>query len=388
MVSKYRILSFHHIPNNGAFLFTYSLLNLFRQNFRSAQVKVLDYRSPRLMLIEGLKQFKFFQRLPLFYWRRSRLWKNTLKRALDLDRQYPRLARYGKMGRHFSENYDAMIVGMDVWCIVEKTERPPFPNLYWLPGKMDSKKIAYGVSAYNSDVSLIHKHGTKISEYLNDFDIIGSRDRFTHDMVSRYRTRASGMIEMIPDPTFLYDIEPTGVKGKLTELGVNSNRPVIGILIFGQQELSEAIKQHYQSRGYQIVALSMYNSSADINLGHVLDPFEWAETFKLLTFCITDRYHGTIFCLKNQTPFISIEKDTHLPKSQSKLLGLLEDFNLSRCYANPEDEDFNIPRFLYQAGEIEANWAKSLKDQIPLKIEKMQTRHHDFIRRMKLDIAV
>jgi polysaccharide pyruvyl transferase WcaK-like protein len=194
-------------------------------------------------------------------------------------------------------------------------------------------------------------------------------------------------VEMVPDPTFMYDIKPVGVQHKLSQIGIDFNRPILGILLFGHDILSQAIKSHYKSKGYQIVALSMYNPCADFNLGHVLDPFEWAETFRLLTFCITDRFHGAIFCLKNRTPFICLEKDTHLPKSQSKTYDLLSNFNLTRCHVNPLEEKFNSSNFLQHASEIEANWTKSLESVISSKIDAAKYRHQDFLRKIKREIS-
>ena len=166
---------------------------------------------------------------------------------------------------------------------------------------MDIPKIAYGVSGYNSDASLIQFHQDKITKYINDFEIIGSRDRFTHQMVTGHRTRSDGLVEMLPDPTFLYEIKPTGIGDKLSSLGVDLTRPILGTLLFGNTELAKEIQANYTAKGYQILALSMYNPYADINLGHLLDPFEWAEVFQYLNFCVSDRFHGTLFCLKNHT---------------------------------------------------------------------------------------
>ncbi len=362
-------------------------MHLFLGGFQSTEIKVLDYKSFRLALYEYLKRFKFIQGIPLFYWKRSQIWRHALKQTLDLDRNFPHFTSDKKIQRYLSERFDALVVGMDVWCIIKGTERPLFPNIYWLPEKMDVLKIAYGVSAYNSDPRLIQNHKHEIIKYLNDFDIIGSRDRFTIDMVNQHRTRASGLVDLIPDPTFMYEINPTGVRGKLSRLGIDFNRPILGLLLFGRDEISRAISSHYKSKGYQIVALSMYNRFADINLGHVLNPFEWAEVFRFFSFCITDRFHGTIFCLRNQTPFIGFEKDTHLPKIQSKIYNLLSDFDLTECYVNPSEEGFSIARSLHVAGEIESNWTKSFKPLIPSKIIAAQDRHRDFLQRMKYHLS-
>jgi hypothetical protein len=386
MSSKFRILSFHHITNNGAFLFAYSLCKLFQEEIRTADIKIINYKSPRLAFYEYLKRFNFLQGIPLFYWRRSQIWQDFIKKNLDLDGRFPHSINIAKIQRYLSKHSDVLIVGMDVWCIVTGTERPLFPNIYWLPERMEIPKIAYGVSAYNSENNLVKIHQEKISKYLNGFDVIGSRDRFTHNLVTRYRTRSSGLVERIPDPTFHFQIKPTNVRDKLSQIGLDFERPILGLLLFGHRELSQEIKRHFQSKGYQIIALSMYNPFADFNLGHLLNPFEWAEAFQLLSFCITDRFHGTIFCLKNQTPFICIEKDAVLPKSQSKIFDLLSEFNLTNCYVNPTDEDFSPPRFLQLAAEIESNWNECFKPDILPKIEIICNHHLEFIQKMKIEL--
>ncbi len=61
------------------------------------------------------------------------------------------------MQHYFENHYNMLVVGMDIWCLINGTERPKFPNIYWLPEKMAIPKIAYGVSSYNSNPILIKK---------------------------------------------------------------------------------------------------------------------------------------------------------------------------------------------------------------------------------------
>jgi hypothetical protein len=358
-----------------------------QHTFPDADVKIIDYKSTRLALHEFFKRFKPLPGLPLFYYRRARLWENIIRKEMILDTDPPRLAGINRLQRYFSSCYDAMVVGMDVWCVLSGTERPPFPNIYWLPAKMNLLKIAYGVSAYNSDAALIRSHREQVGGYLDDFEIIAARDRFTFQLIQEARSRSDGLLARLPDPTFLFDFNDDSIKNKLGNLGVDFSRPLVGLLLYGDDRLSIQICEHYRARGGQVLALSMYNPYADINLGHLLTPLEWAGAFKYLSLCFSDRFHGSVFCLKNGIPFISLEKDRHLPIEQSKIYDLLTDFGLSRCYFNPADKDFDPAQMLSYADHLVENWDDQLKHEIRSTVETFKECHRDFITAMKEHIG-
>lgn len=380
---KVRILSFHHIPNSGAFLFAYSLLNIFKQELQGFDVKLLNYKSKRLAAYEYAKRYKVFQKVPLFYFRRAQMWAEQIQSFLDVDADLPYFSGEKSLQQLFAKKYDALVVGMDVWCITQGSERPKFPNIYWLPEKTNIPKIAYGVSAYESDPKLVQRSSKEIGKYLNGFDIIGARDSFTFQMIRDHRNRPDGIVEQIPDPAFLYQVGGTQVVEKLRSAGIDLTRPILGLLMFGNKKLSAEIRAHYKSRGYQIAALNMYNSAADFNLGHILTPFEWAEAFRYLTFCITDRFHGSIFCPKNKTPFVGLEYKQSLPKSQSKLFDLLGSFGFESLYFNQTDENFTPERFLAHAEEVKNAWQSNFAPHIDPQIETRKQAHFDFIAKVK-----
>jgi hypothetical protein len=386
MQSKMRILSYHYIQNNGAFLFVFSLVNLLQKEFSNFDVKIIDYKLGRLAIYEYLKRFNISQKIPFFYMKRANLWDREIKAHLDLDKNIPYFASDKKKQQYFARQYDVIVVGMDVWCIINSTERPKFPNIYWLTEKTAVPKIAYGVSAYNSNLHLIQQSASQIRDYVNGFDVIGVRDRFTYQLVREHRSRSDGLVELIPDPTFTYELRDTGVAEKLRLFGVDLSRKTLGLLFFGDTALSKKILSHYKAKGYQILAMSMYNAVADFNLGHLLTPFEWADAFRYLSFCITDRFHGTIFCLKNQIPFISVEKDRNLSREQSKLFDLLSGFGLETCYQNPADKNFDPAKFLSHAGEIEKSWDRNFKPDIQPRIDSLKQDHLRFISKMKIEL--
>jgi hypothetical protein len=380
---KLRILTFHHIPNNGSFIFSHALIDQLKSRFPRCDVKIIDYKTTRLAMYDYLKRYKLFPKDPFFYYKRYQLWNNLLENRFDLDKSYPRFSTGKQMLRYYASNSDALLVGMDVWCITKGTSRPLFPNVYWLPEKMKIPKLAIGISAYQSNKTLIAAHAKKITAYLNEFEVIGSRDRFTHELVLQYRTRASGLVERIPDPALLYEIPKTGISKIAERLGVDPNRPILGLLLFNQNQLSREICLHFHAKGFQIVALSMYNQFADINLGYTLDPFQWAEFFKLLSFCVTDRFHGTVFCIKNGIPFISLDNE-RITRDQSKIYDLLTDFNLTSCYSHLFEDGNSTSEILFHIGEIERDWEKSLKKSIKPTLARLEDRNREFSEKMRI----
>lgn len=129
--------------------------------------------------------------------------------------------------------------------------------------------------------------------------------------------------------------------------------------------------------------MSMFNPYADINLGHLLTPYEWAETFRYLSFCVTDRFHGTIFCLMASKPFIAIEPFAPESLKNSKIYCLLKDFGMTEYYFNTYRYDFKIPDFIAQAEALRTSWNNETEIKVAIKIMEMRQRNLDFIQRMK-----
>ena len=378
---KIRILTYHHVTNNGAVLQAYSLCNAMEKKINDSDVKILDYSSIEIELYELLKIFRLYRKIPLFNITRYIKFKTSIKRNLKLDTEIPRFIGYNKVIEFLiSQNYDMLVVGSDaVWKISGSLFLPKFPNVYWLSKQIPSKKAAYAACASQSDLTLVSKQKDVMRDCLNAFDIIGVRDEFTLDMVKNCDVNNDVQILKVPDPTFMYQIKKTNVDSILMDLGIDLDKLILGILIYNEDFLSKSIRDYFKSKGYQIVALSMYNPYADINLGHILDPFEWADVFKYLTFCVTDRLHGTIFCLKNKTPFISMEPKHIKSTKDSKIYSLLTDFNMTECYTNMHSENFDINDFLDKCLELLNLWDDTYKTNIDNKLKEMETEGYNFI---------
>ena len=185
--------------------------------------------------------------------------------------------------------------------------------------------------------------------------------------------------------TFLMQLPKTKVLEKLERLGIDINKPSVGILLYGNRKFSQDIYSFFHNQGMQLIALSMYNEVADFNLGHELNPFEWAQIFKYFKFVVTDRFHGTIFCLKNHTKFISVEpKKLSNYKVESKIYSLLEDFDMTYNHLDIYSNNYNFHKFEEKYQYINDYWNTQNIDK---HLQEMQDICMKYIYKIKRNIS-
>ncbi len=386
MDKRIRILTYHNVPNNGAVLQNYALQHGLRKILPEYDIATLDYIPREIKLAELLKFVKFYKKVPLFNLQRYIVfWKFIyLQKNLTLDRRIPLKKNFHSM-KNFLEKkkFDALIIGSDnIWKITSKKWNPPFPNIYWTPSSVRSKKYSFAASAYNSEPEIVKNQKDYIKDVLEHFSLISARDSFTYDLAKDIQKRTP--VYKIPDPTFMMDIPSTNVKEKLLKRGIDLDKPTVAILLYKDDVFTKDVCDFFRQKGYQILALSMYNSNADFNLGHVLDPLEWADIFKYLKFAVTDRFHGTIFCLKNHTPFICVEpKDLPDYKKESKIYSLLNDFNMTENHLQIYDKGFTRDDFIKRYEEVVKNFDIG---EIDRHLSEMRNLCFNFIDKIKEDL--
>ena len=383
---KIRILTYHNVPNNGAVLQNYALQSTLQKELENYDVSTLDYIPYKISISEILKLIKPYKKSPLFNLKRAWVFRKFIywDKNLKVDRKLPLLRTYNNMVKFLTKkNYKALVVGSDnIWKIREGRWTPQYPNIYWPKKEIKSKKYSFAASAYNSDLKLIEKNKQSIISTLEHFNLISVRDEFSYKFAKDIQQKTP--VFKIPDPTFLMEIPKTKVLEKLNKLGIDMDKPTVAILIYGNDELSQNVYAYFKEKNFQVIALSMYNEYADYNLGHELDPFEWAEIFKYFKFVVTDRFHGTIFCLKNHTNFISIEpKPLKDYKSQSKIYSLLNDFNLTNHHLAVYAKDYSFDKFKTKYEEVTRKWNTA---EVDTNLNKMRGICMEYINKMKKDL--
>lgn len=197
--------------------------------------------------------------------------------------------------------YDAIIVGSDqIWNPINRNK-----NIYFLGfgDKFRGDKISY---AADSTISYIEENQfEKLKRELSEFKHISVRNehsrRFAEKLVEKD-------ISVVVDPTVIYDFYENNYSCKLPKekyILVYS----LGKEISGSNKIAiKKIKAVYGNiKVYAIVIPTMkfniinYADKVLYNLG----PEEWLTWLRNASFVFTDSYHGTMFSLKFEIPFLT-----------------------------------------------------------------------------------
>jgi polysaccharide pyruvyl transferase WcaK-like protein len=356
-MKKIRIITYHRAVNFGAILQAKGLHDHLKKTFPKDEVKMLDYRNRNLEARNFLKIFKLQKKKPLFYYRRLKKFRRYLPKNFSLDDSVSYSKKFCKVVEQINEqDYDLVIAGSDsIWKLSDNPLLPTFPNIYWLSNKISAKKASYAASAYQCNPELFKKYSNSIKKILNSYDLITVRDEFTRKLISSLGIDKE--VHKIPDPAFYYKIKKTNSAKVLKKLNIDPNKPIFALITGINDPKIRKIVSYFRSKNYQIIGLSIYSDLVDYNLGDELTPDQWAEIFKYVNFCLTDRFHGAIFCIKSKTPFIAIETEG-VSREGSKKYQLIKDFDIKKSYLDTFANKYKFSQFRQQFDWIMKNKKK------------------------------
>lgn len=355
---KIRITTYHKVINRGALLQAYGIFLTMKDLFPTADVKIIDN------LPLSLEAYEFLRAVPrkksnLHKWKRFLLIRNDVKNLFDLDN-----TSLKDLSEKLTEN-DLLVSGSDcIWRIDKVFPIPTFPNDYWLPYPTKAHKISFSTSASGSKEPFITQHRAKIDTFAKDYDLIAVRDQHTKDMVNR------DDIVITPDPSFLVPLNlDTNYHPKLKTFFTEHTKPV-GVQIYHKDfpKHVSAYITHNQDRS----SLGLTNNfETTLQADQLINTLQWTNVFSQLSFCITDSFHGTIFNLRNKTPFISLETKGYA-RTKSKKFYLLSYCGLEDLYLNLEEhlDDPNI--IATRQHQIEQDWQTQYLPKIESGLKRIQ----------------
>ena len=257
------------------------------------------------LLFRRLKGLDFVKRFKIIYTFHSRFSKEFL----------PYLGvRTGVNIRH----YDVVVIGSDeVFNCAQQTWFGFSPQLFG-KGLNADKVITYAASFGATTLDILQELGVKdeVAELLKNINSLSVRDENSAEVVK-------ALTGTVPfrhvDPVLIYDYSG------LLPLEKRENEYMIVYTYPGRitdKKEINAIKTYARQHGLRLISIGHYFPWCDDVI--VPTPFEVLSYFRDATCIVTDTFHGCIFSIKYNKPFVAIVRNMN----SNKLLSLLKQFGL------------------------------------------------------------
>lgn len=348
---KIGILTFHYEDNYGAVLQSFALQK-FLQN-QGYSVELIDFnRRKSVFRINnwlgkslGATFFKTKKQLIKIFGSRERANNFTEFRKSYLTLGKDSFSTFKSLCDR-PPVVDVLIVGSDQVWSPKLVSRKDYPA-YWLDfGSNQIKRMSYAASfggEYCEDACY-----ARITKWASNFTAISVREKLGVEFLLRKNVKD---VTWAPDPTFLLDWKSLSKPKRLVQ------RKCIAQFVLKRQNLDladEILAGHKKYREFE------NERHFDLNAEN-LSPLDWVERMSSLKFVITDSFHGTVFCLLTNTPFVTILWQGSGEFRNDRIISLLEDFGL-------ESRTIKQRRSTYESffGD-DINWRA-----VNLKIDKMR----------------
>lgn len=203
------------------------------------------------------------------------------------------------------QDYETIIVGSDqIWNPGRREQKEYFLDFGDL---FKGNKISYAADSTIAEINT--KQINKLKNALNEFKFISVRNEHSHKFVQMITGKD---VPIVVDPTLLWNFKSLEnktysdfFKGEKYILVYTLGKDIYG----GNEKAIRKIKEAYGNylKTYSVVIPTMkFNicNYAD-KVFYDLGPIEWINMFKNATFVYTDSYHGTLFAIKYQKPFLA-----------------------------------------------------------------------------------
>ena len=333
------ILTFHYAYNYGAVLQCFALQEYVKSLPTDIQVEIIDYRAPAISNV-----YKWF--FPSRF-----ICKNPFKIIKKICREFvltcQRKKRYEAFDNFITSKfslapisniidnpYDLIIVGSDqVWNI---NLTNGFDEFYWgdfmHPNK--TRIISYAVSMQDNWESSLDKI---ILNKLSNFCSISVREStIAKKILSICPTL---QIETVVDPTLLLS------QCFWNTVAIKPEKRSPYLLLY-QVEFSQKtvnIANEIASRlGLEIINLELEINSRTPKDAIALSPEKFLGYFKYADYIVCSSFHGTIFSLQFEKPFVSIRMRMG---KDNRVKSLLDNLNMSERFIDSVEDFRNYPSY-------------------------------------------
>lgn len=219
---------------------------------------------------------------------------------IDENIRYTELCNEDTIGELVRDhNLDIIVIGSDkIWG---ELARNKLVYLGDFKPQFEGKIVTYAAC---SSFPFIPKYNKdRIHDLLRNLYAVSVRDTYTRDLFKCY---PDIKMEIVLDPTFLYDFIPYLKKTDTDPyiLAYILGRKING----GHEEIFKSIKCKYGNMKIKAIILSNESTNIVPYVDEVIDdadPSNWINMIYNASFVYTDSFHGAVFSLKFEKPFIA-----------------------------------------------------------------------------------
>lgn len=323
--------------NYGGLLQAYALKEVLKQ--RGHEVTVINRRTPtpsKLRLIAHKIKNSLTSRTPDRKLRLTEPQKKIISINTDsfINQYIPELSElitsnHGMKNLN-NQNFDAYIVGSDqCW---RPTYSPKIENFFldFAERTKNIKRVSFAASFGTSDWEFSNKQTKTCKKLLKKFDAISVREKSAINLVQTYLNRSDAV--HVLDPTMLLSKEQYNniIKAQKTEKSPGS----LNVYVLDKNPEKDAfisnIEKQLGLKQFEVMPKKRINIDkvigSNINDFQYPHPASWLKAFEDAEFVITDSFHGTLFSILYNVPFITLG-NKH--RGMARFESLLETFNLS-----------------------------------------------------------
>lgn len=230
--------------------------------------------------------------MPVFYefFRRNVPYYNRIFESLDCLKELN------------NDNFDAFLVGSDqVWRASTNT------HYYFLDFVKKGKKIAYAASFGNAAEDYTQEMINRIRLLVSKFDAVSVREKKAIDIFRRFNWTLSYTPECVLDPTLLLDKDDYLKILNQSSLKKNNDRNLFYYILDFDSQKKSFVERFSYNKGLSYHGLNSLHPYLEFSDTNPLPSVEqWISYIRDAEYVITDSFHGTMFSIIFNKPFITL----------------------------------------------------------------------------------
>ena len=249
--------------------------------------------------------------------------KKFIQENITLTKEYP----VDKKNNEFDkEQFDIVIVGSDqVWRIPYTYNRIKIFFLDFIYDKR-IKKIAYSVSFGTDEIEFSNELIRECGQLLKDFDLVTTREEYGVKMINNfYKWKCKDGPYNTLDPTLL--LSKHNYLQLIPQYLRKNKKGIFYYILDMTNEKQDIVNKIESEMGIGIFTMKNMNSKSFDNIANrILPPIEeWLAAFENAEFVFTDSFHGCVFSIIFNKPFIVFANKN---RGLSRFTSILSKFNL------------------------------------------------------------